>query len=317
MIEEAMRYYAFREPKVNFIRHNENMTYKIIDTDEVFLMRIHKPVEGFNLDILRAGHQQLEYVSSEIELLRWLYSLGEITIQSVVANRYGEDVTILDDGTPVTVLRWIDGISLEETDATPLVALEIGRVIGRLHTATKTHVGNHYQYDEDLITRMEREIDNAASQGHFDRYSYDVILNTLKYIKEYLINSVDRYILVHADLGRSNLICHDETISPIDFSLCGYCIPEMDIASVFAHIEDIALRQLVLQGYRASSETKIYDIGVEVCFCFQILLFAIGQYRKYSEETWFKERVHSWCEQYFIKLTTKKKDDDTPVFISK
>ena len=50
MINKALNYYHFNNPSVELIRHNENMTYKITDTDKSYVMRVHKPTEGFRLE---------------------------------------------------------------------------------------------------------------------------------------------------------------------------------------------------------------------------------------------------------------------------
>jgi hypothetical protein len=45
---EALSLYSLDNPKSELIRHNENMTYKVIDSDKQYVMRIHKPIDGFS-----------------------------------------------------------------------------------------------------------------------------------------------------------------------------------------------------------------------------------------------------------------------------
>jgi len=50
-ISQAIKLYVFAQPKAELIRHNENMTYKITDFDKSYVLRVHKPVEGFSPDL--------------------------------------------------------------------------------------------------------------------------------------------------------------------------------------------------------------------------------------------------------------------------
>jgi len=133
MIDKALNFYNINNPTATFIRHNENMTYKITDTTNSYVLRIHKPVEGFNIDYMRMGVCPSRQVASEMELLQYLYNKGNVATQKVICNHHGETVTRLDDGTPVTVLEWINGDTLDSIEITEEIAKEIGIMIGQLH----------------------------------------------------------------------------------------------------------------------------------------------------------------------------------------
>lgn len=46
MIKETLAQYNIKNPSVEFIRYNENVTYKITDKNDKYLLRIHKPINN-------------------------------------------------------------------------------------------------------------------------------------------------------------------------------------------------------------------------------------------------------------------------------
>jgi hypothetical protein len=103
--------YNVFEPEINFIRHNENMTFKITDKElnKCFLLRIHKPVaEG-----LYGIQHTFEGLDSEIKILEQLSLNSKLKVQKPVANANGEYVTdsseLVGSTCYSTLLEWIDG----------------------------------------------------------------------------------------------------------------------------------------------------------------------------------------------------------------
>ena len=66
MIHEALNCYDFKNPDVELLRHNENMTYKVTDVEKSYVLRIHKPSEGFNLELLRSDVDKTDLVIGEM-----------------------------------------------------------------------------------------------------------------------------------------------------------------------------------------------------------------------------------------------------------
>jgi len=92
------------------------MTYKVTDIDKSYVMRIHKPTEGFSSDLLCLGKDRRDLIADEIKLLQHLAGVENIHTQRVKLNIYKKPFTILEDGTPVTVLEWVEGNTLEDID---------------------------------------------------------------------------------------------------------------------------------------------------------------------------------------------------------
>ncbi|MCL2416249.1 MAG: hypothetical protein FWD01_05475, partial [Defluviitaleaceae bacterium] len=70
VINRALELYSFANPNVELIRHNENMTYKIIDDMGSYVLRIHQPVDGFNLDLLLADMNKTTLIADEMAILQ-------------------------------------------------------------------------------------------------------------------------------------------------------------------------------------------------------------------------------------------------------
>ena len=303
MVAHALENYGFKNLVVAFLRHNENMTYKITDGGKSYVLRVHKPTEGMDMSFLRMGKTLLEHVTSEMELLQSLRGEGSLGTQKVICNKYGSFVSFLEDGTPVTVLEWIEGDTLDNMEISPDTAEEIGKMIGRLHTdVSKLTIKGRYSYDFNMLSRMITEVDNACTQGHYATSHVTTMKDTIEHIQEYFSHTQRNFILTHADLGKSNLVWNDGRVVPIDFSLSGYCIPEMDIASVFSHINDETLNPNILRGYQSTCEFIPDEKGIAACFCFQILLFLTAQHNRIAGEPWLSVKMDDWCEGYFRPL---------------
>lgn len=53
LLQEALSHYDFRNPQAEFIRYNENATYKLTDaiTLSQYVLRIHQSSDSFSLDV--------------------------------------------------------------------------------------------------------------------------------------------------------------------------------------------------------------------------------------------------------------------------
>jgi Ser/Thr protein kinase RdoA (MazF antagonist) len=270
-------------------------------------MRIHKPIQGFNLDLIRLNESHLSQIKDEIKLLEYLTYNSDLGTQKVIKNRNGQSVTRLKDGTPVTVLEWIEGTTLENLSITNEIALNLGIMLGKLHKSVRLlHLDHRYQYNEVMISEMLNECAKAYENKHFNEEQTRIINSTLYYIRGYFLQHQDSLVIVHSDLGKSNMLFDNKKVIPIDLSLSGYSVPEMDLASVFSHINDELLNSEILKGYRLVIDNDINEEAIKICMCFQILLFVICQHNIVATKPWFSNKLNEWCEQQFIPLITNK-----------
>ena len=311
MIEKSLKLYNFIDPEVRLIRHNENMTYQVKSNKETYMMRVHKPVDGFSLGILRDTKNAYQYINGEIEILKYLSKNTNIGIQTPVANVAGEYITLIDD-TPVTVLKWVEGETLDKITCTTDIGYQVGKMTAKLNRAlslVKRDKLVRYRYDKRLIKRMAEQVTDAEHQKQILPsqmiYIQDALLEIITRME--LINqNADNISLVHTDLSKSNMVFTGKSIIPIDFSLSGYCYYYMDIASLLSHFINIETQKEIIAGYESERLNKINLYYVEPFYAMQVLLFITCQHNKCAKEEWFPKAVDRWCHTIFIPLTNKQ-----------
>jgi Ser/Thr protein kinase RdoA (MazF antagonist) len=108
MLYQALKLYDLKQPETEFIRHNENITYKITDIDKKYLLRIHKPIEGFSPNTL-TDYSHSELISSEIEIISALKNGTDLSVQTPISGLDGNFVQTILNNIPVTLLEWVEG----------------------------------------------------------------------------------------------------------------------------------------------------------------------------------------------------------------
>lgn len=311
MLEEALSNYSITVVGSELIRHNENMTYKIMGQNQAYILRIHKPIEGFNLGLLRMGKDASIMIEDEMILLDTLAKKTHLGTQRVVRNKQDQLVTILADGTPATLMEWVDGCTLEHETLTDAICFDLGVMIAKMHQGLDEISLNHrYRYDGELLSKMVAEACVAYECGHFTKEQMEIIEKTLVYIQDYLNENQHRFTLVHSDLSLSNLIYQNGTIIPIDFSLSGMSVPEMDLASVYSHIKEREFHRFIGNGYESILGECLDPKGIEICCCLQILLFVVCQHNGVAKETWFADALNRWCKDFFLPLIQMEQSED-------
>lgn len=321
LLKEALSYYSFENPEIIYLRHNENITYKIKDNEKNYVLRIHKPVDGFSLGILSNEGNMQKFIQSEMVLLEYLHKNAELEIQKPVRNKNLQLVSVLGDSTPVTVLEWIQGVTLSDTEITFETAEKIGSTAAHLHLAAKNmkiaEEGylilegingkiNRYQYRQQILKKITDELKIAESKGHIDSRYINIILNAVEKIKkrmDELCKTPGTMGFIHADLSMSNMILTaDNGIAPIDFSLSGVGFYYMDIGMMLSAFNDKNIRRCIKNGYEKEMKTKIPMRYIEAFFAFGVILFIACQHNKVYMEEWFYKAMERWCNTIFTPL---------------
>lgn len=300
MIEEALKSYSFIQPEAVFIRHNENMTYKISDGDKNYLLRIHKAAEGLDFSMSYGDMPRQVFIESEIELLRRLHDIGNIKTQYPIRNAAGEYVTRLESGDLVTVLSWLDGEDLVNSPISEELVCQIGQMIGTLHYATAQIPDvKRCCYDEEYIVRMSNEIKNAYEAKHIDEHSYVLIEKVLNHIKRILADEKQNFIIIHADLSKSNIIYDKGSLSPIDFSLSGYGIPEMELGDIICSLKKDEYIPSLVAGYESRSNRNINNAYIKAFSSLSIIGYIVIHHNKVYKDETFVNAMSRWCDTFF------------------
>lgn len=315
LIENILEKYDLKNPKAQLIRHNENMTFKVTDEDREYVLRIHKPVDGFTLNILQDGVSPIKYLCGEMEILQFLNENWDIPVQSPIANNMGEYITILEDGTPATLLKWVDGATVENIEHTPQIMYSIGEMIGKLHKSLRNMQSNNfsnctrYTYEKSLLDKIARQFLIIENLEQISRKEVWYMFDALEEIKvrmdklDYIPNIKS---IVHSDLSPSNLIYNRGKIVPIDFSLSGYSYIYMDLGSVLAQFTKSEEQKAIIDGYESIYGNKISLSFVEPFYALQVLMFIAFQHDKIYKCAWFQAAIKRWCDTIFIPLWKKE-----------
>jgi len=305
-----LNHFRFKDPKIKFLRHNENLVYQVTDQNKVYLLRIHQPIEGFTLSLHQRHFPFEVYIKSEMEILEYLNKHSPITVQAPVKTKDGHLLTFLNDGTPVSVLTWIEGQALNEEMCNKDIAYNIGQMVGKMHLNLSDLKGyERYCYDQELVQKMMVEINTAYQKEHLTKDQRELIIQSLEFVEKQmnlLDQSKEEKVLVHYDLGLSNLIIKDDKISPIDFSLCGYGYYQMDVAATAISFKDPEHRKATIKCFEDTVGIKVKIPLVETFFAFSLLLYITFQHEKASKESWFEKAMQRWEKTIFKPLLQGK-----------
>lgn len=297
MLEDVFTNYAFRHPEAEFIRHNENMTYVVRDGNQKYLLRIHKAIDGLDLSHGSRNVQRNTLINSEIELLHQLHAADNIKTQYPILNKYGEYVTYLEGGVPATVLSWLDGEDLQKTAITDELAYTIGQTIGELHNAMSTlSCPNRYYYDEAFADAISDDIQEAYELKHITERNYRLMQDALSCIRTILVNERSQYVMIHADLSKSNLIHSHSEICPIDFSLSGYGLAEMDLSDINWTLHNEKLTPFLFAGYKSVTQHVINQSFIRAFTALYPIAYTASHHNKIDQEGKITQVVDRWCE---------------------
>ncbi|MFV0399448.1 MAG: phosphotransferase enzyme family protein [Oscillospiraceae bacterium] len=310
-LEQALARYDLGDtpPAATFIRHNENITYRVTAGESSYLLRIHKPIEGFSLGLLEADCAKESLVNGEMEMLLHLASEG-IPAQRPVRSRSGGYVSSLSDGTPCTLLEWLPGESLEQVPLPECFGGSFGGMLGRLHRSLKGLPDNlpRYRYDSALMGRMNSALLSAAEEGHITETQSDSCRRAVDIIRRTMeeLEGTEDFGLCHSDLSKSNTLLTGHGIVPIDFSLSGYSCQVMDLGMVFSQYEDAELQRDILSGYEGETGRRVPVRHIQPFYALSVLLFIACQHGRFYREDWFPGAMARWCGTIFDPLAEGK-----------
>ena len=309
MLEQALDRYALDHPQAELIRHNENMTYKIDGGNKRYVLRIHKPVQGFSPGVFE-GTGRAAFIKGELDILSDLGRASGLIVQRPVRGKDGGLVQMIPDGTPITLLEWVEGNTVEAVEQTPEICRDIGALAAKMHLffEEKAACGKEYHryaYDQAVLSPLADRIRAANRRKFIADQQQRVILNALDEMHTRFdeLDGLHRKILVHGDLSKSNMIVMAEGgITPIDFSLSGYSHFYMDIGGLFGHITKWEDRRHILEGYEAYRSCELSVRYLEPYFALQVILFIACQYERAAGWEWFEGKLEQWSNEIFSPL---------------
>ncbi len=134
LAHKALAAYPTTAPKIIFLRHNENRTFRVLDelTNKVYLLRIHSPLTT----IFQGERLRPDGIVFELQWLEALAHETDLILQHPVRTHNGALVQTVvgDDGEDVacSLLSWIEGDPFPKNPSLEQVE-RLGVVIETLH----------------------------------------------------------------------------------------------------------------------------------------------------------------------------------------
>jgi Ser/Thr protein kinase RdoA (MazF antagonist) len=255
--------YDLADPQLEFLRHNENLTFKVTARRQQspFLLRIHSTA----LPGLDPCWRTPAAIESELLWIEAIARDTNVTVQQPVRTRTGETVSSLEmpDGQHVlcTLLRWIDGEPFPAKDSgETALARQFGLTVAALHAHGSSWRApprfHRPAYNTEFVLRAMDRLRPGVEEGLFAAEDLAVLGKTVDRIgqmAEALGTDPTHWGLIHADMDGSNMLVHDGDVSPIDFSLCGFGHFCFDLSICVAGLGE-ELRGPFLEGYTERRE---------------------------------------------------------------
>ncbi|WP_340388701.1 phosphotransferase [Paenibacillus sp. FSL E2-0151] len=311
MAAQIIQNYTIEKPVVSYIRHNENLTYHVVDeaSGQKYLLRIHQAAYASMTGI----QHTLPALEAEMNLLHELNATTALRVQHPVRNVSGEWVTVWtsEAGKEIccTVLEWIEGRDIQQGERlTTEQIYDLGAQLQMIHqygreqnqtdrTKVRPAYGNSH---ENLV--MLGQLEEGVRLGIFTTEDFDLLRETFENINEQLETypqHAGTWGIIHGDITRNNLLITEQGISMIDFCLHGYGYYLFDAggAALMFNREE---RDIFLSGY-TQQIAPLTDRDIRLMEGF-MLIFTLGYYAfqmaNESRHEWMKDRMPKLCSKY-------------------
>lgn len=299
---DVIMQYSFNDPIVEFIRHNENITYKVTEkeSEDSYLLRIHKPITKN----MQGVQNKLEAIQSELEYLIAWSSHSKLPAQIPVPNLQGELVTcvvIECEEVNCSVLKWIFGDTMSKSDFTNKKNVStLGNRIANLHQFSQSFkYGSSFKrpyYEIEWISHILTKFRSAENTGVITNEEFKILVNAFTLVTDRmkrLSKSSETWGFIHADIHYSNLISTSRGISFIDFGLSGIGYYAMDLASA-ALFTKSELRDDLVSGY-----TNIISRNIDITQLEDFMFLDICGLYAFRVS---REEMHKWIREHIPSL---------------
>ncbi|GAA0601414.1 hypothetical protein GCM10009534_39790 [Kribbella sandramycini] len=228
----ALAEFAIEEPRLTFITHGENTTFRVDSADGRFLLRVHRPNRhGPDVDSCLA-------VGSELDWLAALQADTDLSVPTPIRTRDGQ-WTAVADGLVCSLLGWQPG-RMQATNPRPIHFHRLGAVLATLHdqaanwTLPAGFVRMRWDWETYFGNTMEYGGRSAADCWDLLspplRTQFDEVARRMQTVMSDLGTDPDVFTLIHADLHLENALFDGPAVRLIDFDDCGLGYHLYDLA---------------------------------------------------------------------------------------
>lgn len=301
---EVLLLYSITDPEIEFIRHNENITFKVKDKDsnKTYLLRIHKPATAGLFGI----QHTLEGLESEMYILLGLGHSNLLPVQKPVAGRLGQLVTAYTGSELgvcyATLLEWIEGtvLTLEEENA-PQIVFALGERLAELHRFSRESVHPELirpVYGAERIDSAIEELRYGVEAGLYSEEHYGIIREVLECVKGQLreLDGQQEWGIIHADVQLGNIIVAPEGPCYIDFGFSGYGYYLFDLGSASSMLPS-EFRHTFLEGYASKTNFQFEQLRyIEGQIFMDIFISYLFFIHDDNRNGWIKEDAAKICD---------------------
>ena len=284
--------------EVKFLRHNENKVYMVNALEGRFILRIHENKEGLRADAILKAKDRQQMILGEMGLLEKLYNNFSRDIQKPIRNKKGKYVNVLENGKLATLIFWIEGQGLDEIECDEGILNKLGDSLVKLHSVMRNfEIEGRMDYGIACACHVQEELELAYQEEYISFIQFNTMNEILKRLRALFADNSTKLQMVHGDFSKSNLLYNADSgkVVPIDFSMSGFCIKEYDLASIALHFEKNGEAQYILDAYEAASDRKPDKLQIQICVCYQIILFIVAQDKNVYYQPWFPKALDYWC----------------------
>ncbi len=288
LLTEAL--HAFGLHDAEFIQQHENAVYR---ADGRYLLRIHRAAEGLHVD------HNPDMRRAELSFLTHLADKG-MNVQRAIAE------AILSDGTQATLLTWLNGHHITESEFTMDMQRQIGSMLAQLHQAAAGFSHDAMRrYEATHVVRLSDTLLQMGERHHLNMDEIVVACEAARIIEDRLAKVAVELIPIHCDLSQSNILLTESGPIPIDFSLCGVGHPMHDLGILLGNVSSQAQRRAIAEGYTsAGGQINLplldagYTLGLLECIAFHADVW--------PKEDWFAPRLTRWVKEHLLPLSEGK-----------
>ncbi len=313
LVKSALSQYPIDAKKTYLLRHNENYTVKVIGgNNRPYVLRIHLS----NNNMQGIGQHSYEALDAEMQIIAAINQNTDICTQTPVINNYGSAVSTLSANSPeiyATLLNWVPGepLDIKNKDYSSHV-YNTGQTLAKFHNFSQSwDIGlslKRPKFDSRYLDISFANIKKALGIGLMEQKHLDMINEAMEYTKD-IICELDEslkdnwYGITHCDVSNSNLIEHEGTITPIDFSLSCLNYFFFDLAGFISELPGDQYIKEFLAGYRTTRPLpKEFLHYIEVFFVQSIFGFMAMHVLNTNMHDWFERRLDAVCYDYLIPM---------------
>ena len=239
---------------VSLLTVSENATFKIIDHNSKYVVRVHRP-----------SYHTLNEIESELLWIARLRSDNVVVTPRPVTLVNGGMIAIFHEADAVRHMVAFEFMPGNEPSAGKELVSgfeKLGAITAKLHAHTR-----NWTSPEGFARKTWDFETTIGSSPHWGRWEncpeltpsdkallHDTVTVIKTKLEDYGSTS-DRFGLVHADLRLANLLADGDTLAVIDFDDCGFSWYAYDFAAAISFIEEAEqvpdLLHAWVSGYRS------------------------------------------------------------------